>query len=161
MLSLMTALRGKPEEYHHSLEADSIMYNFMKLYPLDTPLPAGPVLHTTAGPIKVSTYAEAVTYDYAGQRVILHRKHDGCYPVVSNSVESKAMELTWDTTDSRRNPEELYHASISHNRGHVAEMKWTKGPLGDPLQIGYRNYTKHQAWFFTFHNEQPVWCCDS
>jgi hypothetical protein len=169
LVPLMSAIRGKPEEYHHNSNWDELMYNFMKVYPLDYPLPPGLVLNTTVFNlnlnfnVKVNTYSDAVTYDYAEQRVIVQRQADGCYPVVTFEHGSNIV-LTWDITDPQRDPDEISYACISHNRGHIADLKWTTGgPEGfRPRQIGYRNYSKrHHAWFFQFNDEQPVWCCDS
>jgi len=156
---LIMAIRNKPEEYHHSHTYDKEMYNFMKLYTLADPLPAGPVLHTTSqGPVEVKTYATAVSYDKAGQRVILQRQADGCYPHVNQNLMGGII-LTWN--DSKRNRDEICYAYVAHNAGHVADLKWSEQSADIPQHVGYRTYVKHYAWFFVFPQEQAVWCCDS
>jgi hypothetical protein len=162
LIPLMLNLRGKPEEYHHTTERDSLMYNFMKLYPGDSPLPSGPILHSQVIPfnLKVDTYRDAVTYDYTGQRVILPRRDDGCYPVVTQGPANSVI-LNWDTKAVHRDRGEFCYAYVAHNQGHIADLKWVDGPADSPCHIGYRNYGKHHAWFLAFTGEQPVWCCDS
>lgn len=156
----------KCEAYLHNSERDKFMYDFVKLFPLEHPLPEGPVLHSTplcseqSGHLvtTVKTYATAITYDLDGKRAIILRRADGCYPRVARAHGERAIVITYDDADPKRDPEEICYALVYST--FVVDLKWSGNPPGTPSEVGYR-CDRHKSWYFQLNGEEPTWCCDS